>query len=160
LLIGCGCRTVAITEVLMVTLTDLAPHEAASRLLADQDDRWISELTDELLRRKRGRELERVASVWQLSRRELGELFGVSRQAVTKWLDTGVPPDRAEQVADVQAITDLLERYLKRERIPAVVRRPAPKLDDASLLELVRTGRAHDALLLTRAMFTFADAHT
>jgi hypothetical protein len=144
----------------MVTLTDLDPHEAASRLLADQDDRWINELTDELLRRKRGRELERVASVWQLSRRELGELFGVSRQAVTKWLATGVPPDRAEQVADVQAITDLLERYLKRERIPAVVRRPAPKLEDASLLELLRAGRARDALLLTRAMFTFADAHT
>jgi hypothetical protein len=144
----------------MVTLTDLAPHEAASRLLADQDDRWINELTDELLRRKRGRELERVASVWQLSRRELGELFGVSRQAVTKWLATGVPPDRAEQVADVQAITDLLERYLKRERIPAVVRRSAPKLDGASLLELLRTGRARDALLLTRAMFTFTDAHT
>jgi hypothetical protein len=144
----------------MVTLTDLDPREAASRLLAGKDDRWISELTDELLRRKRGRELERVASVWQLSRRELGELFGVSRQAVTKWLDTGVPSDRAEQVADVEAITDLLERYLKRERIPAVVRRSAPKLDDASLLELVRAGRARDALLLTRAMFTFADAHT
>jgi hypothetical protein len=151
---------VASTEVLMVTLTDLDPHEAASRLLAGQDDRWINELTDELLRRKRGRELERVASVWQLSRRELGELFGVSRQAVTKWLATGVPSDRAEQVADVEAITDLLERYLKRERIPAVVRRPAPKLDDTSLLELVRAGRARDALLLTRAMFTFADAHT
>jgi hypothetical protein len=144
----------------MVTLTDLDPHEAASRLLAGQDDRWISELTDELLRRRRGRELERVASVWQLSRRELGELFGVSRQAVTKWLDTGAPSDRAAQVADVQAITDLLEHYLKRERIPAVVRRPAPKLDDTSLLELVRAGRARDALLLTRAMFTFTDAHT
>ena len=143
----------------MVTLTDLDPREAASRLLAGKDDRWISELTDELLRRKRGRELERVASVWQLSRRELGELFGVSRQAVTKWLDTGVPSDRAEQVADVQAITDLLERYLKRERIPAVVRRAAPKLEGTSLLELVRTGRAHDALLLTRAMLTFTDAH-
>lgn len=143
----------------MVTLRDLHPREAADRLFADQDDRWISELTDELLRRTRGRELERVASVWQLSRRELGELFGVSRQAVTRWLTTGVPPDRAEQVADVEAITDLLERYLKRERIPAVVRRPAPKLDDASLLELVRAGRARDALQLTRAMFTFTDTH-
>jgi hypothetical protein len=41
------------------------------------------------------------------------------------------------------------------------VRRPAPKLElDASLLELVRAGRARDALLLTRAMFTFTDAHT
>jgi hypothetical protein len=143
----------------MVTLTDLDPREAAGRLLADHDDRWISELTEELLRRQRGRELERVAQVWQLSRRELGELFGVSRQAVTKWLAGGVPSDRAEQVADVEAMTDLLERYLKRERIPAVVRRRAPRLDGASLVELVRDGRSPDALRLTRAMFTFTDAH-
>jgi hypothetical protein len=78
---------------------------------------------------------------------------------VTKWTDAGVPAERAEQVADVDAITDLLERYLKRERIPAAVRRRASRLDGASLIELVRDGRSDEALRRTRTMFTFTDAH-
>ena len=52
-----------------------------------------------------------------------------------------------------------LERYLKRDRIPAVVRRPAPGLGGASLVELVSSGRAAEALELTRRMFAFTDAH-
>ncbi len=139
--------------------TDLDPREAAGRLLADHDDAWVRELTDELVRQQSGRRLERIARSWHLSRRELGELFGVSRQAVTKWTDAGVPAERAVQVAHVDAITDLLERYLKRERIPAVVRRRASRLDGTSLIELVRDGRSDEALRRTRAMFTFTDAH-
>jgi hypothetical protein len=79
---------------------------------------------------------------------------------VTKWIATGVPAERAATVAHGEAMTDLLDRYLKPERIPAVVRRRAPRLDGASLIELVRDGRSDEALRLTRAMFTFTDAHT
>lgn len=71
----------------------------------------------------------------------------------------GVPGDRAQQVADVGAITDLLERYLTPDRIPAVVRRQAPGLGGASLIELVSSGRSNEALQLTRQMFTFTDVH-
>ncbi len=135
------------------------PREAAARLLAEHDDRWVAQLADELERRLSGRRLERVMRLWMLSRAELGALFGVSRQAVSKWLRDGVPPDRAEQVADVEAVTDLLERYLKRERIPAVVRRRADRLGQSSLVELVSAGHSHEALRLTRQMFAFTDAH-
>jgi hypothetical protein len=96
---------------------------------------------------------------WRLSRTELGELFGVSRQAVSKWLEQGVPADRVEQVADVQAITDLLERHIERDRIAAVVRRRAEGLGGMSLIELVSAGRGGHALAATRRMFTFTDAH-
>jgi hypothetical protein len=48
--------------------------------------------------------------------------------AVSKWLEQGVPAERVETVADLAAATDLLVRYLQRDRIPAVVRRPAPAL--------------------------------
>jgi hypothetical protein len=44
-----------------------------------------------------------------------------------------VPPERGTQVA----ATDVLERYLKRDRIPAVVRRPAPLLGGVSLVDLL-----------------------
>ena len=57
----------------------------------------------------------------------------------------------------MEAITDLLDRYLKRDRIAAVVRRQAPGLGGASLIELVSSGRSREALRLTREMFAFTD---
>lgn len=142
------------------TPTDADPRAAAARLVAERDPDWVLQLVDELDRQLAGRDLERVMGTWQLSRAELGGLFGVSRQAVSKWLGDGVPADRAPHVADVLAMTDLLTRYLRRERIPAVVRRPAPRLGGSSLLDLVRSGRSAEALRLTREMFTFSDLHS
>lgn len=143
----------------MTVSAGLDPRDAAAQLLAEHDEVWVVKLTDELDRHLSGRRLERVMRLWQLSRAELGELFGVSRQAVSKWIAGGVPADRVQQVADVEAITDLLDRYLKRDRIAAVVRRRAPGLDGASLIELVASGGGSDALRLTRRMFTFTDVH-
>ena len=144
----------------MTSPTQLDPRDAAAQLLAEHDDAWVEELAEELDRHLSGRRLERVMRRWQLSRAELGQLFGVSRQAVSKWIIQGVPADRVRHVADVEAITDLLDHYLKRDRIAAVVRRQAPGLGGASLIELVSSGRSSDALRLTREMFTFTDVHT
>lgn len=144
----------------MTVLADLDPRDAAARLLAEHDDAWVRSLADELDRHLTGHRLERVMRLWKLSRAELGELFGVSRQAVSKWMVNGVPAERAGQVADVEAITDLLGRYLRPDRIPAVVRRRAARLDGKNLIELVTAGRSDEALRLTRQMFTFTDLHT
>src|SRR5690606_26057487 len=100
-----------------------------------------------------------IMRIWNLSRTELGRMLGVSRQALSKWIDSGVPVDRVAQVADLASITDLLTHYVKRDRIPAVVRRAAPNLGNASLVDLVAEGRTVEAVELTRLMFTFADAH-
>jgi DNA-binding transcriptional regulator YiaG len=141
------------------TTTEPDPADVAERLLAEHDDAWVRALAEELDRHLSGRGLERVQHRWQLSRAELGALFGVTRQAVSKWISGRVPADRVEQVADVEAITDLLVRYLRPERIPAVVRRPAARLGGANLIELVSAGRSAEALRLTRQMFAFTDAH-
>lgn len=140
--------------------TDLAPEKAAEELVARYDDHeWLDAFAEALEQRRGGQDLQRILRVWGLSRTAAGGLFGVTRQAVTKWLDDGVPTERVEQVADVAAATDLLVRHLKRERIPAVVRRRAPGLGDRSLLELWAAGDTRRLLELTRAMFTFGDAH-
>ncbi|MEX0953517.1 MAG: hypothetical protein WDZ26_06775 [Nitriliruptoraceae bacterium] len=144
----------------MRAATELDPRDAAARLVAEHDGPWVSSFAAELERRLGGRDLDRIMRRWNLSRGELGELFGVSRQAVSKWIVGGIPAERTEQVADVSAITDLLERHLKRDRIAAVVRRRAPGLGGASLIDLVGAGRSRDALRLTREMFTFTDAHS
>ena len=143
----------------MPDLAELEPQDAASLLLAEHDSAWIAALTEELDRRQSGQQLERIMRLWDLSRTDLGRLFGVSRQAVSKWIDDGVPADRITQVADLAAITDLLAHYLKRDRIPAVVRRSASSLGGVSLLDLVGEGRTAEAVAFTRRMFTFADAH-
>lgn len=138
----------------------LDPQDAATHLLAAHDDAWVAQLTTELERRLQAGALERVSRRWALSRAELGTLFGVSRQAVSKWIAHGVPGDRVQQVADIGAITDLLERYVEADRIAAVARRQAPGLGGASLIELVSSGRSSEALRLTRQMFMFTDVHS
>ncbi len=134
---------------------------AAALLIEERadDPDWLDAFTDSLERRRSGRNLERLLAVWGLSQSEAGRRFGVSRQAVAKWLADGIPTDRAEAVGDLSAATDLLVRYLKRDRIPAVVRRPIPAAGHESLLDLWSTGRYREILTTCRAMFDFAGAH-
>lgn len=138
-------------------LTDLDPREAASRVVAAQEERrgWLDEFAEHLDRCRAGRSLARTLTVWGLSQSEAARLFGVSRQAVSKWIDRGVPADRSEAVADLAAATDLLVHYLKRDRIPAVVRRPAERLGDRSLLDLLADGQTGAILTACREMFAF-----
>ena len=134
---------------------------AAAALIEERadDPDWLDAVTDSLERRRSGRDLERILAVWGLSQSEAGRRFGVSRQAVAKWLADGIPIDRAEDVAHLSAATDLLVRYLRRDRIPAVVRRPIPAAEDESLLGLLSNGRYQQILTICRAMFDFAGAH-
>lgn len=131
------------------------PERAAALLLEARSPRWVRRFGDELDRRLGASELEQVLAVWDLSQSDAARMFGVSRQAVGKWLRSGVPAERSVAVADLGAATDLLVRYLRRERIPAVVRRPAAVTGGRSLLDVasVDPGAALDAV---RAMFDFA----
>ena len=142
-------------------LLERDPREVADELVAagSEDPDWLQAFTTELDERVARGQLARVLSVWGLSQADAAALFGVSRQAVSKWLRSGVPAVRLEAVADLAAATDLLVRYLRRDRIPAVVRRPAAALGGRSLVDLVGSGKTHEALAGCRAMFDFADVH-
>ena len=142
-------------------LVRLDPIEAAEKVLEAHRERteWLDEFAEALDRRRSGRTLHRILAVWGLNQSEAADLFGVARQAVSKWLDRGIPAERAEAIAELAAATDLLVRHVKRDRIPAVVRRPAAALDGKSLVELVRASRPHDVLEACRSMFDFERAH-
>lgn len=146
-----------------MTVVDLhqAPQELARTVVEEHRDEagWLDEFADALDRGRAGRQLERVLSVWGLSQAEAGRVLGVSRQAVGKWLAAGVPGDRLEVISVLAAATDILVHYLRRDRIPAVVRRPSTRLAGASLLDLVAADRPRDALDACRAMFDVAGAH-
>ncbi|MGA3221982.1 MAG: hypothetical protein ABSE77_23440 [Acidimicrobiales bacterium] len=79
--------------------------------------------------------LERLQDALGLSTAELGEVFGVSRQAIDQWRARGVPPERRAKVANLLAVVDLLDRKLKPGRLPLVARRPAGAFGGRSLLE-------------------------
>ena len=140
-------------------LTDLAPNEAARVLVRSADAVWLSELQRSLDRQRARTGFDRVLAVWNLSQTDAAGLFGVTRQAIAKLRARGVPASRIEAVADLSAATDLLIRHLKRDRIPAVVRRGSAQLDGLALLDLVDQGRTRDVLLACRRMFRFGDTH-
>jgi hypothetical protein len=133
--------------------TSAAPEEIARELASSADLHWLRELVDALDREVRTEPLERLTKLWDLSNAAAARLFGVSRQAFSKWLVKGPPADRAEDVSRVAVITDLLDRYVKRERISAVVRRPAPLLGDRSIIEVLEAGQYGEAAEKVRAMF-------
>jgi hypothetical protein len=135
-------------------LFELDPREAAE-VAAGQDPSWLEAFCDALDEHRRSAPLTRVLEVWGLSGADAARLFGVTRQAVSQWLDRGVPSERSASVADLAAITDLLLHHLKRDRIAAVVRRPADRLGGRSLLDLARSGDTAGALVACRAMFDF-----
>ena len=138
-------------------VTELDPREAASKVaLAFQGQPGrLDEFAQHLDRYRAGQSLARTLAVWGLSQSEAAQLFGVSRQAVSKWTDRGVPSERSEAVADLAAAADLLVRYLKRNRIPAVVRRPIAALDNRSLVELLTGSNTRAILSACRDMFDF-----
>lgn len=133
------------------------PEEVAERLATEApDEAWLRALVDDLDRRIATTPLERLLSLWGLSGAEAGRMFGVSRQAFARWRSSGVPPARADAVAALATATDLLDRYVKRERIPAVVRRSAPALEGRSLYELACEGRHDEVRDAAARMFDLA----
>ena len=136
-------------------------EEAAERTFREHryDGGWLDAFIASLNRRRAVDALTRTTETWGLSQAEAARLFGVSRQAIGKWRRRGVPPDRASAVADLAAATDLLVHHLKRDRIPAVVRRPIPALGGVSLVELLRRSDTGAVLAACRDMFRFDQVH-
>lgn len=129
-------------------------HAEAERLIAEAPSQgWLREVADELDRAVRTSPLERLTTLWGLSNAEAARMFHVSRQAFSKWLTNGIPSERAAAVADLDAATNILDRKLKRERIPAVVRRAAPSLMGKSLYEMACEGRHREVREAVTTMF-------
>ena len=91
----------------------------------------------------------------QLSKSEVGGLFGVSRQAVSEWMDKGIPSGRIRDVSQVLKATTILSRKLKPGRTSLVVRRPAPAVGGRTLIEALRDD-PDEALAAIEASFDWS----
>ena len=138
-------------------ILDGNPEAAAAQVFAAHrhEGAWLDAFTQSLDRRRAGESLERTLRVWGVSQAEAARLLGVSRQAVGKWLAQGAPAARATALADLAAATELLVRYLRSDRIPAVVRRPMPALGGVSLMDLLARRDTRSLLRACRDMFRF-----
>lgn len=137
-----------------MSLTDLEPEEAAKTLLEQApDDRWALRVATEIERGASVHALEVVGQRWDLSKAAMARLFGVSRQAFSKWLTDKPAADRADDIAALITATEIMERHLRPERIAAVVRRPAEYLGGRSLLDVAKTDGPRAVLDVVRPMF-------
>jgi hypothetical protein len=134
-------------------LPNVSPKDAAETLAATHDRAWIRSVVSYLDQSLQKTPLDRLITLWGLSAAEAAGLFGVSRQAFAKWQQSAPPSDRSLAIATLADATDLLERHLKRERIPVVVRRRAELTGDKSLIELAQQGKYAKVLAAVRAMF-------
>lgn len=138
-------------------LSALEPVAAAQRVVESHahDAAWLDAFVHAVDRHRASYSLVRTMQAWGWSQADAARLFGVSRQAVGKWLRHGPPAERSTALADLAAATDLLMHYLKRDRIPAVVRRPVPALGGLSLMDLLARGDTARLQETCRDMFAF-----
>ena len=145
---GTAVAFVAQLRSMLPDTKPLAPsreHHLPAWALSDQEAvRFYRAVGDELARARTP--LDRIASALGLSRTELARLFGVRRQAIEQWAARGVPAERQEKLATLDAIADVLTAKLKPDRIPGVVRRPGAAYGDRSILDAIADG--DEALVL------------
>jgi hypothetical protein len=102
--------------------------------------------------------LDEIQDAFGLSKGELGQLFGVSRQAVDQWRARGIPGARQEKAATIAAVADLLSHGLKPARLPGIVRRPARAYGGLTVLEMIERDRHRELLEQVRGSFDWATA--
>jgi len=121
-----------------VSIVDVVAREVVLRTGGDAD--VLRRIVDRLDHQLNAGPLQRTVRLWDISATQLGEMFGISRQAASKWLADGAPAGRRDQVAMLGQATDLLDQWVKRERIPAVVRRPVEALGGRTRLDVALAG--------------------
>ncbi len=121
-----------------MSIVESMANEVVLRSGGDAD--VLRRIIDRLDHQLNASPLQRTVRLWDLSATQLGAMFGISRQAASKWLADGAPASRRDQVALLGQATDVLDQWVKRERIPAVVRRPVEALDGRTRLDVALAG--------------------
>ncbi len=121
-----------------MSIVDAMTKEVVLRTGGDAD--MLRRIVDRLDHQLNASSLQRTVRLWDISATQLAEMFGISRQAASKWLAQGAPAGRRDQVALLGQATDLLDQWVKRERIPAVVRRRVEALGGRTRLEVALAG--------------------
>jgi transcriptional regulator with XRE-family HTH domain len=101
--------------------------------------------------------LTRVKDLLGLTNSDVADLFGVKRQAVDQWEESGeVPTARREKLANLLTVGDLLERKLSPGRLQLVARRRADAYGGITMLDMVAADRDAELRELTERAFDWS----
>jgi hypothetical protein len=151
-----------VRQLIGLRALELAPADPGHGEVVEVDDviahRFLRRVRFHLNHPDEEHPLRRLIDAFELSKTELGSLFGVRRQAVDQWLERGVPAERQEKVQTLLAIADLLERKLKPGRLAGVARRPADAYGGKTMLDMIAADKHRELLELVRDSFDWASA--
>jgi transcriptional regulator with XRE-family HTH domain len=101
--------------------------------------------------------LFKVKDLFGLTNSEVADLFGVKRQAVDQWEQSGeVPTARREKLANLLSVGELLERKLSPGRLPLIARRSADVYGGITMLDMVASDRDAELRELTERAFDWS----
>lgn len=98
----------------------------------------VNDVLSRIYARAAAGSLREIRKAFSLNSEEAGSLFGITRQGYRKWEADGVPTARLADVDRTVQLVRLMQRRLRPERLPALVRTPASDLGDRSVLQVVR----------------------
>lgn len=154
---GAGVLT-ALVDRFRVLVGGLArpPRRGGAGLDRAVFSRIVAELADIEFERRVDEPLRRAMATLALTSGDVAKTMGVTRQAVDKWLRSGIPPERLDRIGALAEIADILRHRLS-DGMPAVVaRRPADAYGGRSMLEMIADGEHRELLESVRASFDYA----
>jgi transcriptional regulator with XRE-family HTH domain len=103
-------------------------------------------------------ELDEIRSIFGLSETELARLFGVSRPAIARWRESGVPVERGADVDRVRELATYFHRRFLPVRIPQIVRTPGRGLNDQTVLDVLRAREVDRVYAYLEDLFSYTPA--
>ena len=101
----------------------MEPKAAVQQLTREHSREWVREFAEYLSNEVLNDDFTQALRVARLNDTDAARIFGVTRQAIAKWRSEQVPAERLTEVLSFTDAINLLLRYVKAERLPAVVRR-------------------------------------
>ncbi|MGO9957236.1 MAG: hypothetical protein ACLP50_14925 [Solirubrobacteraceae bacterium] len=138
-------------------LSGSTPMQLSLRVSDPESWRQFSHAVEVAVEEQRAADpLSRVMTIFDLNAAEMGNIMGVTRQAIEKWRLSGPPAERSERIVTIAEIASILHRRLRAGHVPAVVRRPSERFGGRSFLEALAAGEEREVLAAVRSSFDYA----
>lgn len=102
--------------------------------------------------------LDEIRARFALSEDELATLFAVSRPAIAKWRQCGVPVNRAADVDRVRELAGYFGRRFIAARIPQIVRTPGKGLAGNTVLAVIAERGIDRVYAYLESLFSYTPA--
>jgi predicted transcriptional regulator len=105
--------------------------------------------------RVRAPALDEIRRIFGLSETELASLFAVTRPAIARWRENGVPVERGADVDRVRELAEYFHRRFYPVRIPQIVRTPGRRLGDKSVLAVISESGVQPVYAYLEQLFSY-----